>query len=161
MMKKTLILGFGNLDRQDDGVSWHILCGIAQKLGRPVPESYDDCFEPGGENPDLMFSLQLMPEMAETISTYERVCFVDAHTGSVPNNVNITELKAEFQRSPLTHHLTANTLLNLVDTLYHNVPQSILVSVRGYEFGFSQSLSEPTEELAQQAVEVIWEWLNR
>ena len=29
----TLFIGYGNPDRQDDGVAWHVLTGIANQLG--------------------------------------------------------------------------------------------------------------------------------
>jgi hydrogenase maturation protease len=154
----TLIIGYGNPDRQDDGVAWHILTRLAQELGRPIP-SIDEGFFPSGENPDLLFNLQLIPELAETISAYRRVCFVDAHTGNVPEDMNVVEVKAEYQRSPFTHHMTADTCLSLVHTIYGQTPQAILVSVRGYEFGFSHELSPATLQLAEQAVARIMTWL--
>jgi hydrogenase maturation protease len=154
----TLVIGFGNPDRQDDGVAWHILSRLAENLGRPIP-SMDEGFFPSGEEPDLLFALQLIPELAETISAYKRVCFVDAHTGNVPEDVNVVEVKAEYQRSPFTHHMTADTCLSLVQTIYGQRPQAILVSVRGYEFGFSHEMSPATTMLADQAVERITAWL--
>jgi len=157
-VQTTLIIGFGNPDRQDDGVAWHILARLAKDLGRPIP-SMDEGFLPSGENPDLLFVLQLVPELAETISAYQRVCFVDAHTGNGPENVNLVKVKADYQRSPFTHHMTADTCLSLVQTIYGQDPQAILVSVRGYEFGFSHSLSPATRQLAEQAVERIMAWL--
>jgi len=155
----TLIIGFGNPDRQDDGVAWHILAILAEKLGRPIP-SMDEGFFPNGENPDLLFVLQLTPELADTISAYQRVCFIDAHTGNVPEDVNMVEVKAEYQRSPFAHHMTANTCLSLVQTIYGRNPQAILVSVRGYEFSFSHELSSATLQLSKQAVERIMDWLT-
>jgi len=155
----TLIIGFGNPDRQDDGVAWHILAMLEKKLGRPIP-SMDEGFFPNGENPDLLFVLQLTPELADTISAYQRVCFIDAHTGNVPEDVNMVEVKAEYQRSPFTHHMTANTCLSLVQTIYGRNPQAILVSVRGYEFSFSHELSPATLQLSKQAVERIMDWLT-
>jgi hydrogenase maturation protease len=154
----TLIIGFGNPDRQDDGVAWHILTRLAELLRRPIP-SMDEGFYPNKENPDLLFVLQLIPELAETISVYQRVCFIDAHTGNVPMDVNIVEIKAEYQRSSFTHHMTANTCLSLVQTIYGQDPQTILVSVRGYKFGFSHELSPITHRLAEQAVARIMTWL--
>jgi hydrogenase maturation protease len=154
----TLIIGFGNPDRQDDGVAWHILTRLAQEFGRPIP-SMDEGFFPKGENPDLLFTLQLIPELAETIAAYQRVCFVDAHTGNVPEDVNVVEVKPEYQRSPFTHHMTADTCLSLVQTIYGRTPQAILVSVRGYDFGFSHELSPATHLLAEQAVARIAAWL--
>jgi hydrogenase maturation protease len=159
-MKKTLILGYGNPDRQDDGVAWHVLVGVAKQLGRPVPETFEEEFEPGGPTPDFLFMLQLVPELAETLASYERVCFVDAHTGNVPKDIQLISVTAQFQTSPFTHHMTAATCLTLAQTIYHQFPQAILVSVRGYQFGFIQALSPETEVLAGQATSMILEWLH-
>ena len=159
-MDKVLIFGYGNFDRQDDGVAWHVLAGVAKRLGREVPASPDEEFPLIGQSPDFMFELQLMPELAETVAQYERVCFVDAHTGAVPNDVNIEHLTSEFQSSPFTHHMTAFTLLSFAATLYDAHPQAILVSVRGYEFGFARALSERTASLADEAADRIVAWLK-
>ncbi len=55
LLAKALILGYGNVDRQDDGAAWHILVGLCRKLGRPVPGSPDDEFQNPGSSPDLYF----------------------------------------------------------------------------------------------------------
>jgi hydrogenase maturation protease len=156
----ALILGFGNLDRQDDGVAWHILARLAARLGRPfprLPEEFE--FDPG-QSIDFFFSLQLVPEMAEVLSRYKRVCFIDAHTGAVSDEVHVEVLTPQDQGSPFTHHLTAAALLNLSKLIYADPPQSILISVRGYEFNFSQDLSPAANLLADQAVDWILTWLN-
>ena len=103
--------------------------------------------------------MQLTPELAETVAQYERMCFVDAPTGPVPHAVNVSEIAAEFQASPLTHHLTPQSLLTFAQTLYDARPDAILVSVRGYQFGFERTLSPLTAELAQQAAEAIVKWV--
>lgn len=159
-MATAIIIGYGNPDRQDDGAAWHVLAGIAKRLGRNVPHWTEEVFDPEGANPDLYFNLQLTPELADTISSYQRVCFVDAHTGSVPHDLNVTPLQPLFQSSPFTHHMTPETCLTLADTIYHARPESLLVSVRGYQFGFSHDLSEKTQTLVEQAVETILTWLG-
>ncbi len=158
-MKTTLIIGYGNFDRQDDGVAWHVLAEVARRLGCAVPLAPEEEFSPNNGTPDFSFELQLTPELAETIAQYERVCFVDAHTGAVPNDVNISAIAAEFQASPLTHHLTPQSLLTFAQTLYNARPEAILVSVRGYQFGFERTLSSLTAQLAQQAADVIAKWV--
>jgi hydrogenase maturation protease len=160
-MKRTLILGYGNFDRQDDGVAWHVLASAASRMGYTVPLSPEDEFPLNHGTPDFMFELQLTPEMAEMIAQYERVCFIDAHTGAVPQDVNVSEVIAEFQASPLTHHLTPQTLLTFAQTLYNARPEAILVSVRGYQFGFERTLSPLTAQLAQDAAEKIVEWVRK
>ncbi|HZY42738.1 MAG TPA: hypothetical protein VFF59_12145 [Anaerolineae bacterium] len=163
-MDRILIFGYGNFDRQDDGVAWHVLAAVARRLGREVPASPDEEFPltggAPGESPDFMFELQLTPELAETVAQYDRVCFVDAHTGAVPNEVNVEELTSEFQSSPFTHHMTASTLLSFAATLYDARPPAILVSVRGYEFGFVRALSAYTAELAEEAADQIVASIN-
>lgn len=158
-MKKLLIIGYGNPDRQDDGVAWHILRAITLKLGLPAPDTYEDEFPECGQI-DFAFYLQLTPEMAEDLHAYEHVCFVDAHTGNISEPVRLIEVKSEFQASPFTHHLTPQSLLSFCETLYRTKPEAALLSVRGYHVGLSQQLSEETAELVPQAVALLSDWMN-
>ncbi len=59
-MKKILFIGYGNPDREDDGVAWHILREVALRFGLPVPDSYEDEFPLDGPA-DFSFYLQLAP----------------------------------------------------------------------------------------------------
>ena len=158
-MKKLLLIGYGNPDREDDGVAWHILRALTIKLGLDSPASYEDEF-PEFAQIDFSFYLQLTPEMAEDISTYEYVCFVDAHTGNIPEPVRLIHVESEFQASPFTHHLTPQSLLSLCETIYKKKPDAALLSVLGHRFLFSRQLSEETAALVPQAVELIWDWMN-
>lgn len=156
-----LILGFGNPDRQDDGVAWHVLRELMLSYGLPKPETLDiDDFLPD-KSVHFQFQLQLLPEIADELNNYKRAIFIDAHTGAVPLNVNVSELKPEFQNSPLTHHLTGNSLLAITQKIHNSYPNSILVSIRGYAFAFSQELSPQTQELVGVAVTTIQNWIRK
>ncbi|HWQ05492.1 MAG TPA: hydrogenase maturation protease [Longilinea sp.] len=157
---RVLIIGYGNPDRQDDGVGYQALVRLAIALERPLSGAIYEDFQPEGRNPDLWFDLQLKPEMAEEISQYDQVFFIDAHTGAVPDDVNWKELSPIFQTSPLTHHLTPESTLSLCETLYGKKPSAILISIRGYEFGFSSALSEKTADYLSQAMTRILSWLD-
>ncbi len=157
---RVLFLGYGNPDRQDDGVGYQALLRLAKALNRPLPSEEDAGFLPENQNPDLWFDLQLKPEMAEEISQYDQVFFIDAHTGSIPEEIAWREVSAQFQTSPLTHHLTPESCLSLCETLYGKKPVAILISIRGYEFGFSSALSHRTEASLDQAVGRIVDWLT-
>lgn len=159
-MNRALIIGYGNPDRQDDGVAWHILRALALRMRLPAPDSYEDEF-PVNDRLDFAFTLQLTPEMAENIATYERICFVDAHTGDIPVPVQMIPVESEFQRSPFTHHLTPQSLVSMCETLYQRKPDSALLSVRGHRFEFSRELSEETGALVPEAVNLITEWLEK
>lgn len=158
-MKKLLILGYGNPDREDDGVAWHILRALTIKLGLSSPESYEDEF-PEFALIDFAFHLQLTPEMAEEVAFYEYVCFIDAHTGNIPEPVRLTDVESEFQNSPFTHHLTPQSLISMCETIYEKKPDAALLSVLGHRFLFSRELSEETARLVPHAVELIWGWMN-
>lgn len=158
-MKKLLIIGYGNPDREDDGVAWHILRELTIKLGLDVPSSYEDEF-PASDLVDLAFYLQLTPEMAEEISLYEYVCFIDAHTGNIPEPVRLIHVESEFQHSPFTHHLTPQSLISMCETIYGKKPDAALLSVLGHRFLFTRQLSEETSQLVPQAVDLIWDWMR-
>ncbi len=156
---KTLIIGYGNPDREDDGVAWHILKGLARQFDLSFPETYQDEIIQTNENLQLFFDLQLMPEIADEMEIYSRICFVDAHTGALKDDLNFQVLESKFQNSPLTHHMTPQTLLSILDSAYQHKPEAILVSVRGYQFGFENSLSPQTRNLANLAIERISRWI--
>jgi hydrogenase maturation protease len=158
-LKKVSIIGYGNPDREDDGVAWHILRALTIKLGLPSPDSYEDEL-PESALIDFAFTLQLTPEMAEEIGQYEYVCFVDAHTGNIPQAVRLIQVESEFQRSPFTHHLTPQSLLSMCESIYEKKPEAVLLSVLGHRFLFTRELSEETAALVPQAVDLIWEWMN-
>ena len=117
----TLFIGYGNPDRQDDGVAWHILAGIANQLGLVTSPSWEDPL-PSTPEADLAFYLQLTPEIAEDLTAYDRVCFVDAHTGKIPQNVQMVDITPEYQTSPFTHHLTPEMLQREIDKMPADLP---------------------------------------
>jgi hydrogenase maturation protease len=159
-LNQTLVIGYGNPDRQDDGVAWHVLHALVARLDLPAPDSYEDAF-PSNNRLDFAFTLQLTPEMAEEIAPYERVCFVDAHTGSIAGQVQLVPVEPQFQHSPFTHHLTPQSLLSMCQTLYGKTPQAVLLSVRGYQFEFERQLSPETAALVPEALELILGWMEK
>lgn len=161
MQANTLIIGYGNADRQDDGVGWHILKMLAEKLGQHIPEDPGASIEVESETVDLIFILQIYPELAETISHYDRICFVDAHTSDIPEEISWIKLSPEYEKSPLTHHMSPKTVLSIAATIYDNLPEAILVSVRGFHFQFERELSPQTSALVDIAAERIWAWINQ
>jgi hydrogenase maturation protease len=157
---KTLLFGYGNADREDDGVAWHILKEVMRINGLPEPADLDIDYQDELHQVDYLFQLQLTPEFATDLAKYDRVCFIDAHTGAVPEEVHFEEVHPKFQKSPFTHHLTAASLLSIVETLQQQIPETILVSVRGYQFGFARELSDRTALLCRQAADIIVKWMQ-
>lgn len=155
---KYLFLGYGNIDRQDDGLAWHLLCEVMDRLGCPPPAHPEDEMPVICGDNTFDFQLQLTPELADSMGDFDRVCFMDAHTGNVPEEIHFEKIGAHYQSSPFTHHMTAATVLSLCEVIHHRVPETILVSVRGYEFKFTRSLSSQTASLIPAAADAIIEW---
>jgi hydrogenase maturation protease len=160
ILKNTLIIGYGNPDRQDDGVAWHVLCETAKAMGMTPPDNLNEPFTTLPGKPEFLFLMQLVPELGEQISHFDRVCFVDAHTGEITEEVRANEITPQYQKSPFTHHMTPQTCLEITRTVYGKDPRALLVSIRGYEFGFEDQLSNRTAQLVPVAVKKISEWLG-
>lgn len=158
-ISKTLLIGYGNPDREDDGVAWHILRGVADFFGLIIPDTLDEDLIKVDDKLHFLFDLQLIPEMTYDMAEYSRICFVDAHTGALENDLNIQTLDRKFQNSPLTHHMTPQTILSILEQTFNHKPEAILVSVRGYQFGFENFLSPRTKKLADEAIKKISQWI--
>jgi hydrogenase maturation protease len=159
-MTNVLIIGYGNPDREDDGVGWHVLQKLSDHLGQPVLALDGGVFEPS-HNPQLIFVLQLTPEMAESVAEYDFVCFVDAHTGAFADDVRLAPIRPGYQPSPFTHHFSPESCLELAQALYGRAPTGLVVSVRGYHFGYHTELSPQTALLVDTAVNRILNWINQ
>jgi hydrogenase maturation protease len=157
---KTLIIGYGNIDRQDDGVAWHVLLDVMQRLGINSSNLEDEDLPLVWEGIEFQFNLQLLPEIAADLLEYDRVVFIDAHTGNVAEEVHQEIVSSQYQSSPFTHHLTPATLLSLCDVIHKKHPDALLISVRGYEFQFTRELSQKTLALVPEAGRRIIDWIK-
>ncbi len=108
----------------------------------------------------LLDMTQLTPELAEDLAHYQRVCFVDAHTGDLPADTRLVPALPSFTNSPFTHHLTPETCLALAQALYGRAPEAVVASVRGEQFGFAQTLSPATARRVPDLTRQILAWLT-
>jgi hydrogenase maturation protease len=139
---KTLIIGYGNRSRRDDGVGWFVVEQLAAlKL-------------PGVE---LETGQQLEIEAAETISHCDAVIFVDAAIPEVPEPIQRTVVTPNFQGHAVAHYLTPADVLSLCRTLYNLEPRAILFSIRGRDFNFGATLSPEVEQAGREVVKQITE----
>ena len=137
---KTLVLGYGNRSRTDDGVGWFVLERL-QELGLPDVE--------------LHTSHQLDVDHAELISSFDDVIFVDAAIPQSPHLITQTVVQPCFRSHAVAHYLTPGDLLELAQTLFDRAPSGILFSIRGSDFNFGTMLSPATERAAFNVVREI------
>jgi Ni,Fe-hydrogenase maturation factor len=136
-------------------VGYHVVNALAHHFGHPDVEPYSDLSEPLTDRVDVLFERQLTPEMAEILTEYDEVIFVDAHTGIYREELRLVDVEPAYVPSALTHHLTPESLLAFTEVMFGDTPHGVLCSVRGYVFDFSNELSERTQILAKQAVEKL------
>ena len=142
---KTLIIGYGNQSRRDDGAGWFVLEQLAA-LDLP--------------NVEMETSQQLEVEAAETISRFDAVIFVDAAIPEAPEPVQRTVVTPNFQSHAVAHYLTPADVLSLCQTLYHREPKAVLFSIRGRDFNFGTTLSPEVEQAAREVVKQIVEIIH-
>lgn len=138
-MKKTLIVGYGNTLRGDDGAGVR----VAERIAEQHPEI------------DCLISHQLLPEMAERIARYEMIVFVDAALGI--NDVVVSEIKPQKSAKPWSsHRCSPQSLVNAASTLVGTPPsRCYLIQIPAFTFDYGDELSLETSHLADKGVEVV------
>jgi hydrogenase maturation protease len=151
-VKKTLVIGFGNVHRRDDGVGLVVINSVRERLGRPLLEAEDDGFNDLGGEINTLYLYQLVPELAEIIAPYALVIFLDAHMGTIPDLIREEELVASYDSTIVPHQLHPRTVLALAHHLYGGQARGVLLSIRGHDFDFGEGLSTQTAALVAPAV---------
>ena len=126
-LDETLVLGWGNPGRLDDGLGPALVQSLAAlRLPRVVVDS----------------DYQLTMEDAAEVARYRRVLFVDAdRTGPAP--FSLRRLRPALEGSSFsTHSISAGAVLALSRDLFGAEPEAWLLGIRGYEFDeFGEGLS--------------------
>jgi hydrogenase maturation protease len=134
-----------------------VVNALREHLGQPPLDPTDEGFGDLGHALDTVVLHQLLPELAETLADYDLVIFVDAHVGSVPEDIREERLKAAY-RTPFVYHQThPATVLALAQQMHGRVPEGVLLSLHGHDFDFGEGLSPETAPLVPRAVERIVE----
>jgi hydrogenase maturation protease len=149
MRPRTLILGWGNPGRGDDGLG---------------PAFADEIAALGIPDVDVASDYQLQVESAEKVAHYRRVLFVDADRGNRDEPFWLGPLEVGAAVSPAfsTHGVSPETILALSRDLFHQMPEAWLMGIRGYEFeSFVEQLSWRAFANLMQAVDFIQSALQR
>ncbi|MEZ4831857.1 MAG: hydrogenase maturation protease [Caldilineaceae bacterium] len=128
----TLVVAYGNPLRGDDGVGWQAAILLARELKDQV---------------QVLARHQLTPELAEALSTASRVIFIDAAADGPAGEIacHRVERSKKLTAQPFTHHVAPADLLTAAHTLYGHAPDGYLITVNGYSFGYTESLSPVVE----------------
>ncbi len=151
-MKRTLVIGFGNVHRRDDGAGFVVLNALREEMGRPPLDADDDGYDDLGHGIDTLLLHQLVPDLAETVAPYDLVIFVDAHVGIIPELLREEEVIARYEATIVPHQLHPGMVLALAHELFGSHVRGVLLSIRGYDFDFGEGLSAQTAALVPPAV---------
>jgi len=126
----TLIIGYGNPLRGDDGFGWH----AALRLRNLIHDA----------GIEILAIHQLTPELMDPISRARRVIFIDAAVGEEPGKLTVAALETTGSPPPaFTHFATPAALLEGARSLYGANPEALLITVVGLDFELGEELSEP------------------
>lgn len=136
MKNKTIVLGIGNIGRQDDGLGWLFL---------------DFLKEEGFKGIDVEYRYQLQIEDAELISHYDKVVFVDATIENIKDGFyyRICEPSDKFGFS--SHELEPETILFLENDLYNQNPKAFILGIQGYKWNLKMGLSKEAKANLEKA----------
>lgn len=159
-MKRTLVAGFGNRYRRDDGAGPAVVNALLLQLGRPPLDTLDDGFDDLGHDVDVVVLHQLVPELAESLEGFDQVIFVDAHVSEMEALLREEHIQAAHKVPFVAHQTHPSTVLALAQGIYGQAPAGVLLSLRGHDFDFGEGLSPETEALVRPALaritELVW-----
>ena len=155
MTNNVLIIGFGNAYCHDDGVALYVINELRRRRGiRELQPDEDGLDELGGEF-DTIVVHQLIPEIVPVVVNYQLILFVDAHLGSIPDDVRVVQVQEENRFHAVTHQMSPGMILRLAREAKGSGISGYLVSVRGENFDFGLGLSDRCRSCANVAIQKI------
>lgn len=129
-MATTLVIGYGNSTRGDDGIGWV----AAERLAEEMLDS----------DVRILARQQLALELAVELNEADRVILIDAVRGGSAGRVRVERVEpTSSPAEPFSHQLDSAILVECTRLLYGHCPETWLVSVAGESFEFSDQLSAP------------------
>jgi hydrogenase maturation protease len=160
MMACTLVIGFGNADRGDDGAALGVVNRLRARMGRrPLAEGDTGLEELGTET--AVFVRQLLPELSVEAAGYDRLVFVDAHVAGAGRRLHCERVRPEPRRSAFSHVLHPSAFLWLVQVLSSRTPEAFLVSLQAGDFSTGRRLTPHTAGLVGPAAGKVWRLMRR
>ena len=154
-MPRILIVAYGNPLRSDDGLAWHVADALEDKLFHSDVE--------------ILRLHQLGPELAETVSRFRTVIFVDAAVptddGNLAGEISIQEIpRARIEQetaSRFSHSLSPVTVVALAMRLYGAAPKLFSATLTGSNFDHGESLSPKVAAALPRLVAGIKDMIER
>jgi len=130
-MPRALIIAYGNPLRSDDGVAWRAADELEDKIV--------------GAGVEILRTHQLAPELAETVSRFEAVIFIDAaaagESNGHPGELRCAQVGLSEGPVRFSHQLSPASVIALARQLYAASPRAYAVTLTGECFDHGEALS--------------------
>lgn len=144
----SLVVGYGNPLRGDDGIGWVIAGSLAS--------------DPRFADTEVLLRHQLTPELALDISRADLVVLVDARSGVPAGSVAIERVGPESAGGTTwSHHLGPASLVGLAGELYGRAAEVHVVSVGAGTLEVGEGLSPAVEAAVPGAIDTIAGLISR
>ena len=144
MTQKTLVYGYGNVGRKDDGLGVLAANAIEQWA---KTENFSWL--------DVETNYQLNIEDAEIISNYDVVYFVDASLEEI-EDVSVTEVSPDDNKIEFSMHAVSPAyVLKLCKDMFKKSPKTFLVHLKGYDWDFVEGLSPQGEDTLEKGISAL------
>jgi hydrogenase maturation protease len=140
-MSHTLIVGYGNALRGDDGAGYVAAELLRDRLRDPEVE--------------ILCQHQLLPELAENLSRAAHVIFIDASVSGRAGKFSKIPLRPAPACSRFTHHVTPESLLAGAQSLYGHTPEATLYTIPGRNFEVGQELTPSVRRAVHELVNTL------
>lgn len=133
-MQRTLIIGYGNPLRGDDGIGYRAAEMLTEGGGETPPLQADGV--------EVIARHQLTVELAPQVAAVDRLILIDACAFGAPGTISEKALAPQqTDGNSLTHHLNAPGLLAMALILYGHAPPATLLTVSGGSFDYGETLT--------------------
>ena len=144
---KTLVIGYGNTLREDDGVGFRVA---------EVVQTWNL------EGVEARPCQQLTPELAADMADASCVIFVDATPPQNPHSPIVVERIESGHYSSLfsAHHSSPTALLSLTQQLYGKQPEAYTMLLPSWSMGYGEDLSPIAQLGLKQGLRRLAELLS-
>jgi hydrogenase maturation protease len=143
------IIGYGNPQRRDDGIGPY----VADRLNNVLKHKKEI---------RILSPHQLEPDLVEELRYARLLILVDAAMDKINGGWQWVKVNPELEDLPyLTHHFKPAFLLGILQALYHQFPQTWLVSVQGEDFEFGEGLTPQAKKRAHRVVSEIVRFISK
>ncbi len=151
--RHTLVIGFGNTLRSDDGAGPVVAKLLADRLAAEQASGVV-----------ALAVIQLLPELAENISRSKCVIFIDASVKVPVGRLDVGRIQShrpEEHPSRLGHHETPERLLAICEKVFGDVPPAFVLAIGAASLELGSHLSRAVKPAVRELANHLFEGLVR